>query len=240
MDDQDLFDTLIAQVGEAVTYTPRNVQTMIGPSGLGEECDRALVAALMELPRRAEPPNWRAAVGTAVHAYLERMLTDPRWICETRVQVGRIGGRPVFGSVDLYDYSTATVIDWKTKSHTQMSHHRRNGPGQKYIVQAQCYGVGMRATGLAVKRVMVIFLPRDGELHDAFFWSAPFDPYVAALAMERANRLYLLASTFGHQAVMAQFPPCHSEWCRTCADPNKIRPGATRVSSADNPFALAV
>jgi hypothetical protein len=234
-----VFDELIGGVTHAIRTRPRDLQTWVGPSFIGEPCARALIAAVMEVPNPLEPPNWKATVGTAVHEYLQGIFEGDRYLCETKVLVGYIGGRAVIGSVDLYDRRTCAVVDWKTKSRAQMQSVKRNGPGQRLETQLQLYGLGMSALGYPVSVVEDIFIPRDGELADAFPWSAPFDPMVGLEALLRADRLYTLAQTFGVKAAQEQYPPCTSEWCRTCADPNKIRPGRARISTADNPFALA-
>lgn len=235
----DLFDTLIARVAQCCQDRPRNLQVAIGPSAIGEPCSRALIADLMRVERKPEKPNWRAEVGTAVHAYLEPMFSGlPGYLTEKPVRVGHLGGVPVLGSCDLFHIPTGTVTDWKTKSKTTLAWHRRHGPGERYIVQAQLYGLGMVALGYRVTRVMIVFLPRDGELRDAFGWEAPFDPLVGMAAMTRAESLLAFAQTFGVDVAQSAYPACDSEWCRTCGDPNKIYPGRARVASADNPFAL--
>ena len=236
---QALFDELIGDITHAIRTRPRDLQTWIGPSEVGDPCARSLINRVMEVRPPLEPPNWKATVGTATHEYLQGIFEGDRYLCETRVLVGYIGGREVWGNVDLYDRLTHTIVDWKTKSRAQMQSVKRNGPGAKYEVQAQLYGLGMSALGYPVSDVCDIFIPRDGELADAFPWSAPFDPMVGLEALLRADRLYTLAQTFGVKAAQEQYPPCTSEWCRTCADPNKIRPGRARISTADNPFALA-
>lgn len=245
-----LFGELIDDIAHTIFNRPRDLQTWIGPSFIGEPCDRALIAAVMEVPGRPEPPNWKATVGTAVHEYLqnifegprylqERFFSGPRFLCETSVAVGFVGGRAVIGSVDLYDRLTHVVVDWKTKSRAQMVQVRRNGPGQRLETQLQTYGLGMTRLGWPVSEVCDIFLPRDGELADAFHWSAPYDERVALDAIARADRLHTLAQTFGVTAAQQQYPACDDEWCRTCNNINRIRPGHPPAPTADNPFALA-
>jgi hypothetical protein len=234
-----LFDELIAAVTRNIFNRPRDLQTWIGPSFIGEPCDRALIAAVMEVPNRPEPPNWKATVGTAVHEYLRGMFEGGRFLCETPVTVGYVGGRAVTGSVDMYDRLSCVLVDWKTKSKTQMSNVRRNGPGQRLEVQLQTYGLGMTRLGWPVSQVCDIFLPRDGELADAFHWSAPYDERVALDAIARADRLFTLAQTFGVTVAQQQYSACTDEWCRTCNDVTKIRPGHPPAPTKDNPFGLS-
>jgi hypothetical protein len=193
------------------------MQKVIGPSEVGDPCNRALIARLTNTPQKPEKPNWKAEVGTAIHADLDPMFADPDFITEKDVMVGHIGGVPIVGRCDLFHIPSGTVIDWKSKGKTTMNNHKRFGPGERYMTQ---------------------FLPRDGELYDGHFWCAPFEPLVGLLALLRAEGLLGQAQRMGAQQAMAQYPPCDDEWCRTCHDPSKIRPGQPRVASADNPFAL--
>ena len=234
----DLHQVLIARISEHIRTRPRDVQVQVGPSDIGEPCSRALIARLTNAPVKPERPNWKAEVGTAVHADLEPLFTAPDFITETDVMVGYIGGEPITGKCDLFHVPSGTVVDWKTKGKTTMADHKRKGPGERYRVQAQLYGLGFAAQGYRVKRVMIEFLPRDGELHDGFGWAEHFDPLVGLEALRRADRLLTLARTFGVKGAQEQFGPCDDVWCRTCSDPTKIYPGRARVASADNPFAL--
>lgn len=235
----DLHELLIGRIGHFVKSRPRDVQKAIGPSEVGDPCNRALIARLTNTPQKPEKPNWKAEVGTAIHADLEPMFNDPDFITEKDVMVGYIGGEPIVGRCDLFHIPSGTVVDWKSKGKTTMNKHKRFGPGAKYITQAQLYGLGYATLGYTVKRVMIEFLPRDGELLDGFSWSAPYEPLLGLLALLRADGLLRQAQTLGAKAAMEAYPPCDDEWCRTCHDPSKIRPGQPRVASADNPFALS-
>lgn len=230
-----VFDELMEELRYALTNRPRDLQKAIGPSEVGEPCSRALIAKLAGLPEADEGVNWRADVGTAVHAMFERIISrsvlqagpSPRFLLEQRVTVGMVAGQPLAGSCDLFDTASGCVWDWKTKSKTQMAKHRRNGPGRKYEVQFQCYGLGMELAGHRVTSVGAIYLPRDGEWGDVFYQAIPYDPQIAIDALARANQLHALASLLGAEQAMALYPPCDDEWCRRCKDPNALaaRPG---------------
>lgn len=222
-----VFEELVEEIRHAITNHPRTLQKRIGPSEIGEPCSRALIAKLMGEPEPEEPPNWRATVGTAIHGWLEETFgrsvlqggqDGPRFLLEKRVTVGTIGGARITGSCDLFDVPTGCVWDWKTKSKTQMSKHKRHGPGEKYRVQFHLYGYGMAAAGHRVTSVGMVCLPRDGEFSDIFHWAEPYDPQVAVNAIARANQLHTLASTFGVQAAQQMYPACDEPYCRTCGN----------------------
>jgi hypothetical protein len=220
-----VFEELMEQITWAVKHQPRDLQERIGPSEIGEPCDRALIAKLMNLPEPEEPPNWRAWVGTQMHAGMERIFADapgqdapagPRYLLETQVSVGHIGGVEITGHCDLFDTLTGTSVDWKSKSMTRMLDHKRHGAGPVYRAQGHLYGLGWVRKGYHVNNVMNIYLRRDGELHDTFFWAEPFDEAIAIAALRRANELHALATLLGAQAAMDLYPHCTYEFCRTC------------------------
>lgn len=60
---------LLDVIGQAQASAPRSQQRVIGPSGLGNPCDRCLARALAQVPEPG-PTSWKTTVGTAVHAWL--------------------------------------------------------------------------------------------------------------------------------------------------------------------------
>jgi hypothetical protein len=54
-------------VKDAIAGDPRTLQTRIGPSGLGVDCDRCLAHQLAGIPEHRDDP-WLPTVGRAVHA----------------------------------------------------------------------------------------------------------------------------------------------------------------------------
>ncbi|GAA2178496.1 hypothetical protein GCM10009785_01280 [Brooklawnia cerclae] len=116
---------ILAAIHTAITDHPRSQQTEIGPSEVGIECDRRLAYKLLKFPE-PERDNWKATVGTAVHAWMEEVfdaynLAHPefggqeRYLIENRVSAGVVPhlDYQLEGNCDLYDRVTATVVDWK-------------------------------------------------------------------------------------------------------------------------------
>lgn len=224
---QIVFEELMEELRYALTNRPRDLQVALGPSEVGEPCARTLIAKLAGLPEPDEGVNWRADVGTAVHALfadifersvLQQGPDGPRFLLEQRVTVGTVAGQPLTGSCDLFDTASGCVWDWKTKSKTQLKKHRRHGPGRKYEVQFQCYGLGMANAGHRVTSVGAIYLPRDGDWSDVFYQAKPYDPQVAIDAMERANQLHALTRLLGAEQAMDLYPKCDDEFCRRCGN----------------------
>lgn len=217
---------------------PRSAQTRIGPSELGDPCDRKLLTRLagVKCPERGALP-WKPAIGTAMHSQLEEWFevdnlnwgASPRWVTEMRVNVGTVGGEDIWGSSDLYDLATETVADHKVVGLKQIAKYRIDGPPDVYRRQAMLYGLGfVRAGGYGVpKRVAICFLPRDGEWEKRFVWEAPWDPALAMDTLNRANRLHSILATLGLEAALAAHPLCDGRFCDACAphrptsDPSK-------------------
>lgn len=194
---QPLASDLLAVIRDQAAAAPRSRQRSIGPSEVGQPCDRRLALQLLGAPEQnTTRDSWPATVGTATHAWLaDALIADnarliaagkpPRWLVEQRVNV-RTG---LSGSCDAYDLHTRTVIDWKVVGTTALKKYRNGGPGQQYRAQAHLYGVGWRNAGLEVDQVAIVFLPRAGMLPDTYFWSEPFNPELAQGALDRMDQL---------------------------------------------------
>lgn len=241
VDVDNLFQEIMEEIRWSVANKPRDLQTRIGPSEIGEPCDRTLIHKLMELPEPPRRPNWQAWVGTCMHVELADIFsgwnwrntpTDQRFLLEERVTVGPIADWPLEGSCDLFDGWTGTVWDWKSKSKTQHAYHRRNGMGQKYRVQFHSYGLGMENAGHTVTTVGGIFLLRDGELSDTYQLSEPYDRNIALAALERANQLHALATLIGAEAAENAYPLCEDLLCRTCGPLRPVEPKAPLTLAA--------
>lgn len=218
-----------AAIHDAITNHPRSLQTRIGPSEIGQKCSRRLAYKLAGKPEGEERPNWRATVGTACHMWQEEtfdranltFLADhdnvgvERWLIEETVTVGHdAAGEPITGHCDLFDRLTGTVIDHKFVGRTQLSKYKAQGPSQQYRYQAHLYGQGWVNAGFAIRDVAICFLPRDGDLADAHWWTEPFDPAVAAEALQRLHGIQLAVSALGDAAFAALGTA--DDYCQSC------------------------
>ena len=207
-DGRQLAGEYMAIVKRAIDDHPRSQQVEIGPSEIGSPCPRRIAYKLLGAPER-DLDAWRATVGTAVHAWLETAFDADnldgaadldgyeRWYIEETVTVGEVLGVPIMGHCDLYDRLTATVIDHKTVGPEQLKKYKRSGPGEQYRQQAHLYGRGWHLRGLPVDRVAIAFLPRNGVLTDAYWWSEPWDEQVALDALKRLEGIQLAVNLLG-------------------------------------------
>lgn len=174
--------------------SPRSQQVMVGPSELGDACDRKLayrIAGTAPVNNRLDP--WPAWVGTAVHQRLESAINKfqaeagaVRWMCEMVVYPDDL----VIGHCDLYDKETESIWDFKTANTDNLRKFRTSGPPDGYRTQVHLYGRGMSRAGFPVKRVGLVVFPRSGWLSGKWVWS---EPYNVDIAMGALSRMYRIA-----------------------------------------------
>lgn len=239
-------DELLHVIATHIDNHPRSAQTRIGPSEVGAPCPRRLaykLAGTAEVNIRTAA--WRPTVGTAVHSWLEQACqawneahSIERFYLEQKVTVGTIGGVEITGSCDCYDRITATVIDWKVVGPTALKKYKANKhPGEQYRTQAHLYGRGFVREGLPVDHVAIMFLPQSGELHDAYYWTEPYDEQVALDGLNRADGIATLVAALG-PAAPPQLPAVEAH-CGFCpwhkvdsADLTLACPGAVPAQAA--------
>ena len=214
-------------IQRTIAHHPRSLQAAIGPSEVGQPCARRIGYRLLGKPQRDQEPNWKAAIGTAVHSWLERAFDrenlrqandldgQERWLVETRLTVGSTATLgTIEGSCDLYDRATGTVIDHKIVGPSQLRHYRADGPGQQYRWQAHLYGHGWQLAGHPAETVAICFLPRNGDLRDAYLWHEPYDAHIALDALRRLEGIATTCQILGDEAL--QLLPTAQQFCALC------------------------
>ena len=197
---------------------PRNLQRSIGPSGLGNPCNRCLGYSLAEVPEKPGDSQWLTLQGTAMHTELEhvfekRNAVDPeRWLTEERLLVGAILGKDVTGSADLFDDYYGISLDWKLVGDNTITKARKGSASETYIIQGHTYGVGHINAGRTVRNVAIAFLPRNAQsIYEAVIKTFPHDPAIAAKALKRANDIATLLASHGAHEVLSRLsnhPDC--------------------------------
>jgi hypothetical protein len=211
---------------------PRSRQRRIGPSQIGEPCDRALAYRLAGVPEvRDEGLKWAPLVGTWAHAGIAEALHQEnarlgrqRYMVEQRVTVSEELG--IGGTVDCYDTDTGEIIDWKLTGRTRVDHYRRHGPGEVYRTQVQLYGLGWHNAGQTPRSVRLALLPKwSRSLLDGYEWAEPFDPDVAQAALTRLRRLRYLVDALGVQTTPANWALIPGQVGNGCSLCDWRRPG---------------
>lgn len=208
----------------AAAQAPRSVQRSIGPSEIGEPCQRRLTYRLLDLP--GTNPNgdpWPSIIGTAAHAWLadafeseNARLPKRRYLVEQRVWMTD----GISGTCDLFDLERCEVIDHKIVGITTMNKLKRGNITERYRVQLHLYGFGFVRAGLAVKNVTLACYPRGGFLDGLWLWSEPYDPAIAEAALDRMSTLtasaYILNLDNPHSPFWALIPHDPGPGCAWC------------------------
>lgn len=204
--------------------SPRSRQRAIGPSELGDPCDRRIAYRLAGTdPVNVHGDPWPAIVGTAIHGWLEIALNrfqDAKgyqgWLTELRVHPDNL----VHGRSDVFFEPTGTVVDFKTaKSDTIKKLHRGEAPSPGYITQINLYGLGHERAGRLVKNVCLVYYPRAGWLNDAYVWHDVYKPDIAHQALARMYRLgfELIDNDIeNHPEYFASIPATPGDSCVWC------------------------
>lgn len=229
--EQDTWADYRATIEAAIASQPRSQQKRIGPSEIGNPCTRCLTHKLIGTPETERHAPWLPWIGTAVHAQLEDVFMQAnadrdsaRYLVESTVCVGQIGGQDITGHADLFDLQVGEVTDWKVVGATTLRNAKANGPSETYRTQAHLYGLGFAYRGLTVHRVRIAYLPRNSvHLGDAHVWSEPFDPVRAMTAIRRADDIAQTIDKAGpHTALDAAGPHTGSEHsCSKYPDANQ-------------------
>lgn len=218
---RQLTDVVLRQAAQQ----PRNLQTQLGPSGLGEPCTLRLALGILETPATNPVSDpLPSVVGTGAHAMfagffeqLDERLPDgrPRYLIEQRVTPRD----DIPGSSDLFDRLHGAVIDWKFMGQTKLDSLRRRGPGLRYRVQSHVYGLGFENAGETVQHVAVVGVPRGGFLSGMQVWTEPYDRQVALDALERKDATTELIGRLrltDHPERWALIPRTPGPECRYC------------------------
>jgi hypothetical protein len=200
IDEDDPFAAMLKQklidiIRWAETQNPRAKQVAIGPSEIGEPCDRRIGYRMAEIPAvNYSFDPWAAIMGTAIHSWLDDAVhlwmkehNSDEWATETTLAINDF----VEGHSDLYWKLHQTVIDWKGAGPDVMKKIIRDGPPFGYQIQTHIYGYGFEQAGWPVKKVALAFLPRAGWLKNMYVWTADYDRSLAEAAL---NRLSVIAT----------------------------------------------
>ena len=241
----DEYSEVLAQrigqfIVDADTNSARSRQTAIGPSEVGEPCERQLSYKMLAWPQTNTNRDPIAAIiGTGFHMWMAEKFEErgtganaDRYKVEARVTVrdSPIEMARLAGSADLYDRAIAANLDWKLTGVSSLDKYRRQGPGEKYRVQAHLYGMGQRNAGEDIKRVVVVFIARHHELK-VHVWSEAYDEQIALDALARLDRIRDRLMTLDpeqHPERWADIPIPEKPSCRFCP---WIKPGSTDLSA---------
>ena len=206
---------LRAIIEDAITNTPRSLQTALGPSEIGCACDRCLIRMIAGQKGNELVVPWLPTIGTAVHEWLEGVVLrhllatgSDRYLPEGKVTVGDVDGVPVTGHSDVFDTHTGTVIDFKIVGKATLDKVRRaKACSGTYRAQKHLYGRGWARAGFDVRSVAIWYMPRNAvSLAHGQVVQEPYDEQVAVAALDRATRFTQWIKAFGVDTVLAGAP----------------------------------
>jgi len=217
---EDIRSDIVDVIRWTDNHSSRSLQKTIGPSELGDSCERKIayrLAGVNEVNEWADPLP--AIVGTAIHAWLERAINKfqavhhmDRWVTESTVRVDAL----LRGHVDLYDRETYTIIDFKTMSPTKMKEFKSKGPSDVHIDQVNLYAMGKRNAGEPVRFVSLIAVPRSGWLSDVRVWVGAYEPERAQRALDRMYGIADKLIGMGDKIDFASLPASPGRGCSFC------------------------
>jgi CRISPR/Cas system-associated exonuclease Cas4 (RecB family) len=222
----DVTNSLIDQVKEYATWSPRSQQTMVGASEIGTPCARRLAYKLLDVEAvNTDMDSWPAIVGTSVHAYLERAFKkNPDYMTEVKVML-----EPwTKGTADLVHLPSKTVIDHKVVGVTALKKYKSEGMSQQYRVQLNMYALGLRLMDIEIDNIAIMFWSRSGMMRDAFSITEPYDESLVDDMLKRFDAIKEMTTLGVTSLPLIPTTPTHCMYC-----PNYL-PLSTNIEAACN------
>lgn len=210
---------------EHAARAPRSLQSHLGPSEIGVECDRQVVGKLAGFPTTnhvADP--WPSIRGTALHTWAEGALEADNarqgrqaWYPERKVTPFDVrdhheGHR---GTADALDVDELAVVDWKFLGEGSMA-KIRDEPPRKYRVQLKLYARGYIRAGFPVRRVVIVAVPATAASLDGLYvWehvlTADDAAELEAVEAQLEHRKWMASVVAAGQAGLSDVPAVPSD-----------------------------
>lgn len=156
---------------------------ILGPSDIGF-CRQKASLMTRGIAATDSPPKWAAAVGTALHNYIEAAIKEahPDWLVGSidgmRVTATLPSGAEISGHPDIVVPSANAVLDIKTVDGFQWV--KREGTSLQHKYQRHLYAMGLIQAGLldGSKTVLVgnIYFDRSGKEAEPLVLVEDMDP----------------------------------------------------------------
>ena len=210
----EIYDRIIKELTKP---SERDKQRKVGPSELGDLCERCLAEKLLGVHKEEKTHPLAPMIGTAFHLYLENVIGLKDYLKETKVTVGTIEGYgDIRGTADGFDTATGHVVDYKVLSKKKIkafssatffdedynpefySDSMTEGQLKKYYYQMQLYGLGMENAGYEVNHTSLILFPRDCTVESVMSASHElcfkYNREAALNVLERAKQIFKWAN----------------------------------------------
>lgn len=210
----EVYDRIIKELTKP---SERDKQRKVGPSELGDLCERCLAEKLLGIHQDEKTHPLAPMIGTAFHLYLENVIGLKDYLKETKVTVGTIEGYgDICGTADGFYVPTGHVVDYKVLSKKKIkafssatffdedrnpefySDSMTEGQLKKYYYQMMLYGLGLENTGYKVNHVSLVLFPRDCTVESVMAASHElcfkYNRKAALAVLERANQIFKWAN----------------------------------------------
>ena len=178
-----LVTTALRDYMNGSSRSQQSADGILGPSDIGFCRQRAALMTKGVKPTD-QTPTWAAAVGTALHNYIEAALKEahPDWLLGSidniRVTATLPSGATISGHPDIVVPAANAILDIKTVDGYEWI--KREGTSRNHKYQRHLYALGAMQEGLLddSKDVLVgnVYFDRSGREHEPFVLVEPLDP----------------------------------------------------------------
>ena len=169
----NIIKTLTTALKEADEQRDRSVQVELGASSVGG-CKAQAWHILNQTPKtNHDTESLAAIIGTATHTAIFEALKAHDVFGDDYLLEEEFSDDYFKGHCDFYSRKDETVYDWKT---TTLDKLAKGGlPTAQQKMQVNIYA-SLIAQKYPVKRVGLVFIPRDGKMKDIVAWEDDYNP----------------------------------------------------------------
>ena len=169
----DIIKTLTSALQESDRSRDRSVQVELGASSVGG-CRTQAWHILNQTPKtNMETESLAAIMGTAIHTTIYEALKAYDIFGDDFILEEGLSDEYFKGHCDFYSRQSETVYDWKTVTMAKLA--KGGLPTKQQKMQVNIYA-SMIAQKYPVKRVGLVFIPRDGKMKDIVAWEDDYNP----------------------------------------------------------------
>lgn len=180
---QALISGALKQHMDGSSRSKQSADGILGPSDIGF-CRNKAALMTKGVPATDEPPKWAAAVGTAIHNYVEAAIKEahPDWLVGSidniKVTATLPSGASISGHPDIVVPASNAVLDIKTVDGFEWV--KREGTSLQHKYQRHLYALGLVQAGILndAEPVLVgnIYFDRSGKKADPLVVVEEMDP----------------------------------------------------------------
>ena len=187
----DIIKTLTTALNDADSQRERSVQVELGASSVGG-CRAQAWHILNQTPKTNHNTEKLSAImGTAMHTAIYEALKAHDVFGDDYILEEGFSDEHFKGHCDFYSRKAETVYDWKTVTLEKLAKGGLPTPQQK--MQVNIYA-SLIAKQYPVKRVGLVFIPRDGKMSDIVAWEDDYNPALVETARNWVSEVKAMQS----------------------------------------------